>query len=1014
MDTDEDGLTDGAEIFLHRTDPGLADTDGDGMPDGWEVKYGLNARSGLDPSLACWWKLDDGEGTNALNSVADAHHGELRGFSGATNGGWTAEGMFGGALAFDGSDDWVRIAQDAAVLTGGPFTVSAWARLDGSCTSDWPEVVSDLMAGTYDGYCLGFGPDDKAYAMIGFSGWAQDTNALADQWVWLALEFDGTDMRLYRNGVLVQAPVPASHAPATNGFFSIGNGQDTAFSEHWKGLIDDVRIYRSAIGTNGLAAMYDAQEDPDGDGLSNIEESRHLANPHDADSDRDGLDDNEEVYVYGTDPMQIDTDGDGMPDGWEIGNGFNPNDVSDGSQDADGDGLTNVQEYLAGTDPFMVDSDGDGIADDVDATPASGHCTLGKELYYYLPPYYRQMDDGNTGQPVYAGTVHANPTGFVGNMVAITNITLIGAVDDCFKINGHEYAWGMMAKYFTANITAAVSDLQAGTFAVDIYDYITNTPNNQVALLFDFGYSLGARCIYQYDIDLAVNFPLPQDWVCWSPNGTYDARARLTTDPYTAGRVYWSITNVAGPSASIYSGGLVAYGSGGGRYRIKATSVDATNCFATMTLVVTKVDIQQTATNVCKDCGCSVTLNVTSNSYSPGGYVWSSSPAGISGSGPSITFSPSILPPGAYTVYAKSAAHPECYDICTVNVLKVETAFADPDDANWADLAEEKVILSDKDTRIKIKVTPQLADLQTIFYAIGTTVKIRSSGTAPNGQDFTMTSQNTTLVQGSGYSELRVALTRSQLISLGVLPSQENDSVTEKAWYDTGFDTAVSYPNLLDGRAFDNGMSAEIRGQCTQAIYGGLDSTPPNSPLDNSFFKAGGVEIITAECCSGVSDKRQLMNQADYFYYSGHGFIATGAVYPGGPSDVIDYWDKDLDVVIFAGCSVLDINDYNNNTNGAAHLASPGEQWEPTGPALFLGYNWKAPTDLQNSDGIISSWLSNRGSLGNIGAWEEANDNMNGHNACAIEAGSTYYYFEKTEILGVSFWDWTSVPKSSW
>ena len=354
------------------------------------------------------------------------------------------------------------------------------------------------------------------------------------------------------------------------------------------------------------------------------------------------------------------------------------------------------------------------------------------------------------------------------------------------------------------------------------------------------------------------------------------------------------------------------------------------------------------------------------------------------------------------------------YPVPMNDVLKVETAFADPDDANWADLAEEKVIFSDKDTRIKIKVTPQLGDLQTIFYAIGTTVKIRSSETAPNGQDFTMTSQNTTLVQGSGYSELRVALTRSQLISLGVLPSQESDSVTEKAWYDTGFDTTVSAPNLLDGQAFNNGMSAEIRGQCTQAIYGGLDSTPPNSPLDNSFFKAGGVEIITAECCSGVSDKRQLMNQADYFYYSGHGFIATGAVYPGGPSDVIDYWDKDLDVVIFAGCSVLDINDYNNNTNGAAHLASPGEQWEPTGPALFLGYNWKAPTDLQNSDGIISSWLSNRGSLGNIGAWEEANDNMNGHNACAIEAGSTYYYFEKTEILGVSFWDWTSVPKSSW
>jgi hypothetical protein len=46
-----------------------------------------------------------------------------------------------------------------------------------------------------------------------------------------------------------------------------------------------------------------------------------------------------------------DSDGDGMPDTWEIAHGFNPNDPSDAALDADGDGLTNLQEYLAGTDP---------------------------------------------------------------------------------------------------------------------------------------------------------------------------------------------------------------------------------------------------------------------------------------------------------------------------------------------------------------------------------------------------------------------------------------------------------------------------------------------------------------------------------------------------------------------------------------------------------------------------------------------------------------------------------------
>jgi hypothetical protein len=53
----------------------------------------------------------------------------------------------------------------------------------------------------------------------------------------------------------------------------------------------------------------------------------------------------------GSDSGSLDSDGDGMPDGWELAHGFNPHDPSDASQDADGDGMTNLEEYLAGTDP---------------------------------------------------------------------------------------------------------------------------------------------------------------------------------------------------------------------------------------------------------------------------------------------------------------------------------------------------------------------------------------------------------------------------------------------------------------------------------------------------------------------------------------------------------------------------------------------------------------------------------------------------------------------------------------
>ena len=46
-----------------------------------------------------------------------------------------------------------------------------------------------------------------------------------------------------------------------------------------------------------------------------------------------------------------DTDGDGMPDAWEIKYGLNPNDPSDAVKDMNGDGYTNIEKYINGIDP---------------------------------------------------------------------------------------------------------------------------------------------------------------------------------------------------------------------------------------------------------------------------------------------------------------------------------------------------------------------------------------------------------------------------------------------------------------------------------------------------------------------------------------------------------------------------------------------------------------------------------------------------------------------------------------
>jgi hypothetical protein len=68
----------------------------------------------------------------------------------------------------------------------------------------------------------------------------------------------------------------------------------------------------------------DALEDPDHDGLTNLEEYTLGTDPHNADTDGDGLSDGAEVHRYHTDPLRVDTDGDGIPDGIEVAAGSDP------------------------------------------------------------------------------------------------------------------------------------------------------------------------------------------------------------------------------------------------------------------------------------------------------------------------------------------------------------------------------------------------------------------------------------------------------------------------------------------------------------------------------------------------------------------------------------------------------------------------------------------------------------------------------------------------------------------
>ena len=76
-----------------------------------------------------------------------------------------------------------------------------------------------------------------------------------------------------------------------------------------------------------------------------------------------------------------DDDGDGLPTRYEVDHGLDPKDPADAEQDPDQDGLTNLQEFFALTDPFRADTDDDGVSDGEELAdgfdPAdSGSCPL--------------------------------------------------------------------------------------------------------------------------------------------------------------------------------------------------------------------------------------------------------------------------------------------------------------------------------------------------------------------------------------------------------------------------------------------------------------------------------------------------------------------------------------------------------------------------------------------------------------------------------------------------------------
>ncbi|RYD83400.1 MAG: hypothetical protein EOP84_07925, partial [Verrucomicrobiaceae bacterium] len=118
-------------------------------------------------------------------------------------------------------------------------------------------------------------------------------------------------------------------------------------SEFFEGIVDSLRVYGGALTGSEVKAIRSVI-DPDGDGLTNDEEQMvYGTNPNNPDHDGDGLNDGEEIRL-GLDPRNPDSDGDMLRDDWEVEFGLNPLNPDDAAIDVDGDGMGDWWELKYG------------------------------------------------------------------------------------------------------------------------------------------------------------------------------------------------------------------------------------------------------------------------------------------------------------------------------------------------------------------------------------------------------------------------------------------------------------------------------------------------------------------------------------------------------------------------------------------------------------------------------------------------------------------------------------------
>jgi glucose/arabinose dehydrogenase len=202
--------------------------------------------------LVASYSFNEGTGTTLIDRTGNGRTGTV---SGAT---WTTQGKNGSALAFDGVNDWVTVADANALdLTTG-MTLEAWVYPTASGGGSWRNVLIKERPGgeVYNLYANADTNVPVVYVRAAQTGTpldARGTGALPlNAWTHLAATYDGTTLRLFVNGTQVGSRAVGGALVTSTGALRIGG--NNLWGEFFAGRIDDVRIYNRALTQAEIAA----------------------------------------------------------------------------------------------------------------------------------------------------------------------------------------------------------------------------------------------------------------------------------------------------------------------------------------------------------------------------------------------------------------------------------------------------------------------------------------------------------------------------------------------------------------------------------------------------------------------------------------------------------------------------------------------------------------------------------------------------------------------------------------